>query len=447
MEDKYKRIQEELISLPSEMGVIPSGSTFTFTEEGMRKSLAESKDFSLTKMESIPLDGADDTIKYKFEAELEYKGRVFPIQLYVLPVQVLNLTDMPRGNQIDESEVKESQKQTLYMETSMYLGEKPLEGFHLQLKVLHTVVPQASLVLDFMPYRMLSGKWLSMAADSQIPPSPDYLYTIHAIYEGEEDSRRYWLHTHGLNRCASVEIEILDIQNGAQQMYDLIGIVAKMFIEKEIPKENEEFLVGYDGLGINLCWERWEEVAPNLGEGKLGGLSDRQEGDIHANPSGILSAVENGIKTSPELYAKTLSENPIYYISNEETDRMSDLAKEHFHYFKETFTKQNQPKKKSLFGIFSKKEDNQDWTFLVKLGLATDPEEGQDSMATPKEHLWFKVIEINEAGITGELVNDPYWIAKLKKGDKNTYPLEVLTDWVIYSPDNNYTPDSIYQIV
>jgi len=64
---------------------------------------------------------------------------------------------------------------------------------------------------------------------------------------------------------------------------------------------------------------------------------------------------------------------------------------------------------------------------------------------TDREHLWFVVKDIKDGKITAELSNQPYWIAALKQGDIKTYPVEeVLTDWIIYSPDMNYTPDSAY---
>ncbi|MFV0467967.1 MAG: DUF4026 domain-containing protein, partial [Dysgonomonas sp.] len=297
-------------------------------------------------------------------------------------------------------------------------------------------------------YRLLSAKWLSMAADSAVPPSPDYLYTLHCVYDEDVEigNRRYWFHTHGLHRCGSVELEMLNFSQGAEQMNTLINMTVKKFLS-DPAKEKERFTIGYDGMGINLCWLRWEEALKDLPKNILGGAADRDEADnVHAEPSGILFAVEDGNMISPEIYASTLAENPIYYITNEETNRMSALAKERFSSFERIFTREyKKPEKKSfLKNLFGPKEDEKPgWTFLVKLGLTVDdPESGSE-----KEHLWYDVLSIENNQIKGKLLNQPYWISNLHEGDLGIYPLEVLTDWIIYSPDNTYTPDSAYLLI
>ena len=122
---------------------------------------------------------------------------------------------------------------------------------------------------------------------------------------------------------------------------------------------------------------------------------------------------------------------------------MSALAKERFSSFEKVFEKEHKkPEKKSfLKNIFgSKKEEEPGWTFLVKLGLTVDnPEAGSE-----KEHLWYEVQGIENDKIEGKLLNQPYWISNLNEGDIKSYPLDLLTDWLIYSPDNTFTTDSIY---
>lgn len=88
---------------------------------------------------------------------------------------------------------------------------------------------------------------------------------------------------------------------------------------------------------------------------------------------------------SPEIYAPTLAENPIYYITNEETNRMSCLAKERFPSFGKVFEKErHEPETKSFSKkIFNSKEEQPKWSFLVKLGLTVDDVES----GSEKEHL------------------------------------------------------------
>jgi len=441
--EKYELLAEGETGLASVMAIYPSDKKFTFEATQIEKALAASADFKLISFNKAEVDSEFSIMS--FNAEVEYQDAVFNIELYVSDTKNINLSDYGFANSIDEQSLHVAMEQEYFLEVSMYFELEPLTSFHLQLKIMDTIVPNASLLIDFMSYRLLSAKWLNMTAKSSIPPSPDYLYTLHCVYdeEGKDNNRRYWFHTHGLHRCASVELEMLNITQGAEQMNTLINMTVKKFLSNPA-KEKERFTIGYDGMGINLCWLRWEEALNDFPENILGGVSDRDEANnIHAEPSGILFAVEDGNMVSPEIYAPTLAENPIYYITNEETERMSALAKERFASFEKVFKKEyKDPEKKSfLKKMFSPKEEEAPgWSFLVKLGLTVDdPDSGSE-----KEHLWFDVLAIDHGKVTGKLLNQPYWISGLKEGDVNTYPLDVLTDWVIYSPDNTYTSDSIY---
>ena len=443
--EKYDLLADGETGLASVMGIYPSDKNFKFESAQIEKYLSRSKDFKLVSFNKAEVDSEYSIMS--FDAEIEYQETNINVQLYVCDAKNINLNDYGFANSIDEESLQKAMEQEYYLEVSMYFELDPLTSFHLQLKIMNAIVPDASLAIDFMSYRLLSAKWLNMTAKSAIPPSPDYLYTLHCVYdeENENDNRRYWFHTHGLNRCASVELEILNFKQGADQMNTLINMTVKKFLTHPA-KERERFTIGYDGMGINLCWLRWEEALKDLPKNMLGGFSDRDEVDnVHAEPSGILFAVEDGNMISPEIYAPTLAENPIYYITNEETARMSALAKERFGAFERVFRKEyKEPEKKSflknLFGSKKEEEEQPGWTFLVKLGLEVDnPDSGSE-----KEHLWFDVLSIKGEKIEAKLLNQPYWISGLKEGNINTYPLEVLTDWLIYSPDSTYTSDSIY---
>lgn len=445
--EKYNLLAEGETGLASAMGIYPRSKDFKFDAAQTEKSLAQNSDFNLKSFNKVEVD-----IEYSimsFHAEIEYKEAIFNVDLYISDTKNINLNDYGFANAIDEESLQAAMEQEYFLETSLYFELNPLDSFHLQLKIMNAIVPDASLLLDFMSYRLLSPKWLSMTAKSSIPPSPDYLYTLHCVYDedGENGNRRYWFHTHGLHRCGSVELEMLNFSQGAEQMNTLINMTVKKFLT-DPAKEKERFTIGYDGMGINLCWLRWEEALKDLPQNILGGAGDRDEVDnVHAEPSGILFAVEDGNMISPEIYTSTLAENPIYYITTEETNRMSALAKERFEAFANVFSKEHkQPEKKSfLKSLFNskKEEDEAGWTFLVKLGLIVDNSDSE----TDKEHLWYEVISIAGNQIEGKLLNQPYWIAGLNEGDIKTYPLDLLTDWVIYSPDNTYTPDSIYLLI
>ncbi|MDR1883868.1 MAG: DUF4026 domain-containing protein [Prevotella sp.] len=423
--EKYDLLAEGKTGLASETGIYPRDKNFRFDAAQMEKMLSERQDFKLVSFDRAKVDPEFSIMS--FSVEIEYRKTLLNVDLYVCETKNLNPSDYGFANSIDEQSLHAAMEQKYFLEVSMYFELEPLISFHLQLKIMDAIVPDASLAIDFMSYRLLPAKWLSMTAKSFTPPSPDYLYTLHCVYdeEGETGNRRYWFHTHGLHRCASVELEMLNFRQGAEQMNTLINMTVKKFLSHPA-REKERFTIGYDGMGINLCWLRWEEALKDLPADIPGGATYRDEADnVHTEPSGILFAVEDGNMVSPEIYAPTLSENPVYYITNEETERMSALAKERFPLFE---------------SVFRKEYGQPEWTFLVKFGLTVDnPDAGSD-----REHLWYDVISIENGKIEGKLLNQPYWIPGLNKGDIKTYPFGLLTDWIVYSPDNTYTSDSIY---
>ena len=433
--DKYNMLSEGETGVPSNIGVVPSGLPAPISSDSIQQSLSNSKDFKLLSFD----EDEDDT----FLVSIDYRGERVSLEIYIDPMSRIDLKEFGFANHISDDELSEALKQKCFIEVSMFFGEDILDSFHLQLKILNTLIPEACVIIDFMSYRLLSGQWLRMVAASPIPPSPSYLYSIHGVYDDKGVQTRYWLHTHGLLRCRSVEFEVLNITDGAQQMNDIIVHVVKKIIKDPL-KEYEKFQIGYDGMGINLAWIRWEEALKDFSADILGGMNDRRgENKVHADPSGILFAVEDGQFVSPQIYAKTLSENPIYYISNEETSRMSNQAQERFFCFRDSFNKHGVVSQNDGHHIATAKSQSEPgWRFLVKLGLKVDNIKAE----TEKEHLWFDVVSIGDNYIEGKLLNQPYWISGLNEGDNNRYPVELLTDWIIYSPDNTYTTDSIYEL-
>ena len=441
--DKYKVLSEGATFKPSVMGVISSRQDHSFSYENINTALKTNTDFNLLSFE---LSKASEHVEKEYLATIEYLSEVYNINISELSVEDLSLEEFGLANMINGDDFNMALSQTKYLNVAVNFSKKALDSFHFQLKVLNALIPDASLVIDFMSFRLLSGGWLNLTATSKIPPSPDYLYALHAVYDEKEEKTQYWFHTHGLLRCGLIELEILNTSTGAQQMHDLVNHVVKRFLFAP-SKEQEKFTAGFDGLDLNLTWIRWEEALKDFPSAILGSLHDR-EGDTnpHSEPSGILFAIEDGNLISPEIYASTLSDNPILFVSTEETLRMSQLAKERYPYFLCIFRKHIKQSKKSFFQkIFGKKNICQSqWNFIIKFGLVVDDANNE----TEREHLWFNVISANEKNIEGKLLNQPYWIASLKEGDVKSYPIDILTDWIIYDTEGNqYTPDSIYQLI
>jgi hypothetical protein len=74
-------------------------------------------------------------------------------------------------------------------------------------------------------------------------------------------------------------------------------------------------------------------------------------------------------------------------------------------------------------------------TALVKLGYPVDGGGPDD-----REHLWFRVHGIDGDSVDATLVNSPFHVARLREGDRGRHPLELLSDWTIFTPVGQITP-------
>lgn len=420
----YEQIAEEGIRLPSEMGVFGRNNSNHFTFQSLKTNLSNAKDFEVVEFEEIFLLEENPTVSKKFSLTIVYKQITYEIDLFVVETTHINLDSYAQIDPVLESELELAKKESFYLESSLYFSQNILDSFHLQVKVLSALVPQPTVLIDFMPLRLLSGQWATFASKLLTPPSPRYIYTIHGVYDEINGEKNYWLHTHGLHRCGTVELELIDIKNGVSELNGLLDAMVSRFIY-DPAEENEPFNMGYIGYDLNFVWIRWEDMVEKYPAEIPGGLQERTPEKQNYGPSGIVYLLENDEIYPPDVLAEELKENPVYFIKDEETERMSALAYEQFQYLEKAFKEH---------------ATDENWRFIVKLGLPIDAGDSN-------EHLWFDVTKINDDNTLDViLLNEPYQIEKYHVNDALTLPLHHLTDWLIYGPEKNYTPDNIFEL-
>lgn len=310
---------------------------------------------------------------------------------------------------------------TLLVETEF--GDEPLLDFHRQLQVTARVAPDAVVLVDDNACAVRSAQWVSDVTASDTPPNPHYLYTVHYVF----DDHGVWAHTHGLSRCGSIELEMLDLPKGcAEALNPLVCAVAAMWIEQGPPAPGECFEAGKD---MPLAWMPWDKALAKKAPKGPGGKDDRD--DVHSVPSGVLMVPKQGWTgrklCCPSSLVPTLERNPMLYVSNMETARMALLAAEKLPRFARLFSELGQ-------------EDG--WRFLVKLGYAVDGAECEEE----REHLWFDVHGIHGGEVDATLLNQPYYIERMFEGQRAKHPLDKLSDWAILGPYGRFGPDSVHSL-
>lgn len=358
--------------------------------------------------------------------EINYNGELYSAEIYPLDFTIPELYRCQ--HLFPDVDVEAVQTAQYGLAVVLEFGKNPLVSYHLQLKLIYALLPDVLAVLDDSSEKILSGRWVILAAQSTVPPAPRYLFTAQAV-SGEEDC--VWLHTHGLNRCGHPELEVLNSNKETYQShYNTLETLAYRLLEADsTPEYGTPFFLAYVAQGIPLVVTLidWEEAVSCYPPDMLGGKNDREDGHNEDTCAVFVyptqESAEEGNYSSLAVYDELLAQNPIYMFSTSETLRMKALAAERMEF---------------LYQAFSDKKNH----LLVKIGLLMDKKHRTDS--NDREHIWFEVTDIQEGRITAKLTQEPYYIKGLHEGYVGAYSPEEITDWLIFTPERRITPDDVY---
>ena len=318
----------------------------------------------------------------------EYEATVGPT-----PVKYRTCSDRSivyrRGSQmIDEAEMG------IYVSID-YEGDSN-QCFYDQLRIIDALFPELLAVLDCPSEKLLSGKWVSLAAKSSVLPAPRYLFTVQAISDGGDE---VWLHTHGLKRCGLYELEILNSNKEFfNDHYKMIEAFALRMLESDEPIEPGDavFIGQAAGKQLTLTAVDWKEALDHYPDVTLGTEEDRDDG-VHGEDTCVLMIYKNERAEEQQIYTPVddfnqfLGQNPMFYFSTEETKRMSALARERLPY---------------MIKAFGNKEN----AVIAKIGLTIDKEHWSNPDKPEKEHIWFEIKDIKNDSVVGELTQEPYYV-------------------------------------
>ena len=213
MEQKFTKEKSYMLAIPKQ-------ETELKDIDLIMSRLNEATDFTVVKMglneEGVPLN------------EIEYKGETYQFELYP---ENYYIPEMFRVQHFFEDvDIEEIDKQSVGLIVALEFSDKPLDSYHLQLKIVHAIFPETLAIIDYSSEKILSGAWAAYAAQSKTPPAPRYLFTTQAVYAGDDD---VWLHTHGLNRCGLMELEVMNsTKETSQNHYYVIEAVASRLIDE-----------------------------------------------------------------------------------------------------------------------------------------------------------------------------------------------------------------------
>ncbi len=360
---------------------------------------------------------------------LQVSGRTHEVRIYISDISV---PDFFRTEHFfSDLDFQKIDKVGVSVAVEMDYNENFLETYHDQLKIIDYLVPDKLAVFDIPSEKILSGKWVKLAAQSAVPPAPKYLFTVQAVCtEGDE----VWLHTHGLKRCGLTELEIMGSSRETYNShYSVMETLAVRMLENEAAPE------GYEPVFVAWLTERiamvaalvdWKDAQQYYPGAKLGTEADRD--DWHSEGTSVIliypgpDAAENRKPAPVQLLDDYLGTNTLLMISNTETERMRKLAQERISYVKKAA------------------DSHSDIHILMKIGLKVDREFITPDDPDQREHIWFELEEYSGDMFRCVLTQEPYYVKSMHEGSHGTYSLEDVTDWMIMAGDRRYTPDDAY---
>ncbi|MBC8201653.1 MAG: DUF2314 domain-containing protein, partial [Planctomycetes bacterium] len=75
--------------------------------------------------------------------------------------------------------------------------------------------------------------------------------------------------------------------------------------------------------------------------------------------------------------------------------------------------------------------------------LVQVPWEHAKDESEQREYLWFRVVEVREAEVIGELAHVPDLVTTLREGQKETITKQDITDWILLTPVGPMGPSDI----
>lgn len=322
---------------------------------------------------------------------------------------------------LSQKSIKRLKQAKLAITTSMTF-EDSLKSYHFQIKLIHCILPNKAAVIDLNTERILSPEWVSFAAGLPVSPGPNYLFSINVVPQ----KNSVWIHTHGLNRCGFIELEILDVPLNKVDLYaSVLNIAANRALsDNNLSSEGQPFEITKfdDSESFEIAWKPFKTALKDYSSDIPGANETRTKEHNFMN-----AAIYYYDHSSSDLVKLTELENieldrAYIKLSDAETDRMCTLAQGTI------------PALKKACSLEHAKA-------LVKIKLAAADDTGVNN-----EHIWATVDKITDDSVYCSLIQNSLYAQDISENDKIKTDLRNITDWAVTINNNRVTPDCAFLI-
>ncbi len=349
---------------------------------------------------------------------------------YIVDVKVETLQidpDFIFCHPMPEECIKKLKSSKIGLTVSLTFSDDIIGSYFFQIKLLNCILPDKAAVVDFNTHRILSPLWIEAAARSSAAPGPGYMFSIN-VTGGNGD--KVWIHTHGLNRCGFVELEVLDCEKENINTYASILSISsnKIISENDMPDEMKPMNIATleNNQNLSVTWRLWKDVINDYPDNIPGtGTSRTREHCLYNGILYIYSPVKKNKKPykATEVHDINL-ENAIIEIAASETERMRIIAVETIPQLTKGFTL---PGAKAIVKIEIDASENNNQTI-------------------DHEHIWAELDEIGIDDITCSSIQNSVFSDTLRQDDKIKSKITNITDWVLNINGKRISPDCAFLV-
>lgn len=331
-----------------------------------------------------------------------------------------------------------SEKETILQGESTVLlcmdskGENMLHDRKLALRFLRSVMGPDGLAAGDMGAERF---WSRDALDEELVHDADLdisqLYTLHVVAgngDGEsDDAAPCWLHSHGLDKAGGFDFDIVrPCEDTVGRGLDGLRALAFAILEGKASSSIARYDLGQPGATIRLvkAADFQRLAAPEDAELRDAEGHEDNRAVLCEPAGGLFGRFSRRVKPS-KFFSRPMPDEVMFNFSTEASELMARRARGTY----------------SLLRQLRDELAEFEFPTLVKLGYRTDGGGEND-----KEHLWFSVHECLDDCLDATLENQPFAIERMKQGQRGQHPLELMSDWTIFTPAGQINPRFLHPV-
>ena len=270
--------------------------------------------------------------------------------------------------------------------------------------------------------------WTRASLDDELRHDADLdieaLYAIHNVSDarlGDPEPRVSWQHTHGLAELGRFDLDIVAPHRAfAATDGEMLRAIATMILAGDIGPSEARFRFGQPGGEARFVPAAQFQREADPADAAERDAPDHDSGrSVLCEPAGRrLLGFGRGDRPEPLRFARRPPpEQFVVYFPTATTELMAERARATIGVLRDLMTEF------ADLGVVA----------IVKLGYPT-----RDG---GKEHLWFEAHAIGTSTVDATLENRPFNV-DLRPGERAEHPLDLLTDWMLMTPEGQVTPRS-----